>query len=483
MLTDPSFRRPISVALVGNPAAPNFLILDTSARTPSGRAMTLFLFDPRTRTVRNLGGHNEFRAPVKVLPWTESTALVLDTKADPETLYTGLQTGPGAIFKVDLLTAEVTPVFSDTTLKAPVSMAWLEPGVLAISDATADPNGPGTPGTGAIFRLNLAARTIRTFAYYQDWRTPGAICSDLHGGLLMVDRDATPYDTGGGYGSVFKVTDRGGIAKILVSRFFTSLRDVQAELDGDPLVADENTDPFGLGAAPGAMLRWMSGSFVPIASSPIFRNPFGLVIYGDPTPVNLLEAAADSTPEGIHLRWRSGPDESGAHWLVFRREAAGPLDPGDLDPAGYVPVGGDQDFRGAGPHEYLDRGVEGGRWYVYLVARVAPDGNVDYSPPLLAHAPGVVARLELLPPVPTPFSARTNFAFLVPAPGGRVRLEVFDVAGRRVRVLHDGPAVAGRHAAGWDGRDEAGRRLASGVYFARLSLGNETRDRRLVLMR
>jgi uncharacterized repeat protein (TIGR01451 family) len=483
MLTSPSLRRPVSVALVGNPAAPRLLILDALAVNQYRRHGTLFLFDAFTRELRNLGGHREFKAPVKVLAWTDTAALVLDAKADPDTLYSGSRTGPGAIFKVNLETEEITPVFSDTTWKMPASMTWLESGILAISDETADPNGPDTTGTGAIYRLDLARRELRVFATSQDWRTPGAICSDLHGGLLLVDRNATPSGASGGYGSVFKVNAQGGIAKTASSRFFVALRDVQAEPDGDPLVTDGDTDPYGLGRSPGAILRWMADRFVPISSSPMFRSPFGLVIFGEPTPVDLLEAAADSTGEGIRLHWRAGADESGAHWLIFRREAAGRDDPGDAAPEGYDPVGGDHDFRGAGPHEYLDRDVEGGQWYVYLVARVAPSGAVDYSAPLLAHAPGGVVRLELLPVVPSPFSGRTDFAFLVPAPGGRVRLAVFDVAGRRVRVLYDGPAVAGRHALGWDGRDEAGRRLASGVYFARLSLGDEARNRRLVLMR
>ncbi len=483
MLTSPSLRRPVSLALVGNAAAPRFLILDTLAVNQYYRRGTLFLFDPFTHELRNLGGHREFKAPVKVLAWTDTTALVLDAKADPDTLYTGSLIGPGAIFKVNLQTAEITPVFSDTTLKLPASMTWLEPGILAISDEKADLNGPDTTGIGAIYRLDLATRELRVFATSRDWRTPGAICSDLHGGLLIADRDATPWNVSGGHGAVFRMTAHGVISKTAMSRFFIALRDVQSELDGDPLVVDGNTDPYGLGLSPGAILRWVAGSFVPIASSPMFRDPSGVVIFGDPTPVSLLEAAADSTSEGIRLRWRAGADESGARWLIFRREAEGPDDPGDAAPEGYDPVGGDQDFRGAGPHEYLDRGVEGGGWYVYLVARVAPSGAVDYSAPLVAHAPGGVVRLELLPVVPSPFSGQTNFAFLVPAPGGRVRLAVFDVAGRRVRVLYDGQTVAGRHALGWDGRDDAGRRLASGVYFARLSLGDEAHNRRLVLMR
>ncbi len=483
MVTSPLFRRPTSVAMVGSSAAPRFLIADIAGRNQLNRIGTLFLFDPATREVRNIGGHIDFRGLVKVLPWTETTALVLDSKADPESLYSGTVVGPGAIFKVDLETAEITPVFSDTTLKAPLSMDWLQPGVLAIADSQADPNGSGTPGTGAIYRLNLASGDLQLFATSTDWRTPGAVCSDLHGGLLLVDRDATPYEAGGGYGSVFEITPQGTVSKISVSRFFVALRDVQAELDGDPLVTDGDADPYKVGGAPGALFRYVTGRHVPIASSRQFVDPGGFVIYGDPTPVDLLEAAADSVAEGIRLRWRAGPDESGVRWLLFRRTAGGPDDPGDATPAGYDPVGGDQEFLGAGPHEYLDRAVTGGQWYAYLVARVGTDGGVDYSAPLLAHAPGTVARLDLRPAAPSPFSGRTGFIFYVPAPGGRVRLEVFDVVGRRARVLHDAPAAPGRHALGWDGRDDSGRRLPSGVYFARLSLGDDTRTRRIVLTR
>jgi sugar lactone lactonase YvrE len=483
MMTSRLLRRPTSVALVGSSAAPRFLILDTVARTPSGRVGTVFLYDPVTGELLNLGGHRAFEAPVKVLPWTETTALVLDSKADPDSLHSGTMTGPGAIFRLDLDTETFTPVFSDTTLKMPVSMAWLAPGILAITDEKADPNGPRNSGIGAIYRLDLGTRNLRLFASSSDWRTPGPVCSDLHGGLLVVDRNATPIDVGGGYGSVYKVASDGTVARTYESRFFGDLRDVQAELDGDPLVADGKSDPYYLGGTPGAILRWVTGRFIPVSSSRVFRTPSGFVVYGDPTPVSALEAVADSTGEGIRLRWHGGTDESGARWLVYRREGTGPDDPGDAAPEGYDPVGGDHEFVGAGPHEYLDRGIEGGRWYVYLVARVSPDGGVDYSTPLKAHAPEGVARLELLPAAPSPFSARTNLAFMVPAPGGRAELAVFDVAGRRVRVLYDGPVVAGRYAVGWDGHDDRDQRLASGVYFARLSLGGETRNRRIVLMR
>lgn len=485
MLTSPLFRSPRSIALVGNSAAPRFLILDAQAPNQYQQPGTLYLFDPTTQELRNLGGHIAFNDPVKVLAWSDTEAFLLDAKADPDNLVNGAGSGPGAIFLVNLETAEITHVFSDTTLKMPASMAWLAPGILAISDQKVDLNGPA-PGRGAVYRLDVSTWELRPFASSSDWRTPGAVCSSGEGGLLLVDRDATPTDVGGGYGSVFRISPEGQVSFLTVSPFFRGLNDVQAEPNGGALVADDNADPYGFGGAPGAILRWnprVRGLFSPLASSRMFRNPSGFVAYGDPTPVELVEAGADSTGDGIRLRWRAGVDETGARWLIFRRQAIGPDDPGDAAPEGYDAVGGDREFRGPGPHEYLDGSVEGGRWYVYLLARVAPDGAVDYSVPLKARAPGRGVRLQLLPAVPSPFSASTSIGFLVPAADGRLCLAVFDVAGRRVRVLYDGPAIPGRQVLAWDGRDDAGRRLASGVYFARLSLGDDACHRRLVIMR
>lgn len=84
---------------------------------------------------------------------------------------------------------------------------------------------------------------------------------------------------------------------------------------------------------------------------------------------------------------------------------------------------------------------------------------------------------------PNPFNPTTRIRYALPAPGV-VSLRVFDASGRLVRVLLDrAPRDAGYHAAAWDGTDDAGRRLASGVYFYRLSLNDETWTKRMVLLK
>ena len=51
-----------------------------------------------------------------------------------------------------------------------------------------------------------------------------------------------------------------------------------------------------------------------------------------------------------------------------------------------------------------------------------------------------------------------------PAAARKVRLEIFDARGRLVRIVHDGVLAAGDHQLAWNGRDDSGRALASGVY-------------------
>ena len=68
---------------------------------------------------------------------------------------------------------------------------------------------------------------------------------------------------------------------------------------------------------------------------------------------------------------------------------------------------------------------------------------------------------------PNPFGSSTRLSFRLPEEA-RVRLAVYDVCGREVRVLEAGVLDPGSHVFGWDGRDAGGERLRAGVYLARL---------------
>jgi hypothetical protein len=95
---------------------------------------------------------------------------------------------------------------------------------------------------------------------------------------------------------------------------------------------------------------------------------------------------------------------------------------------------------------------------------------------------GTLGEVRLGPATPNPFNPVTEISYTIPA-AGRARLAVYDVSGRLVKVLADGHHEAGAHAAVWDGRNERGRLLGSGVYFARLEAGGNVSVRKLLMVK
>jgi flagellar hook assembly protein FlgD len=83
---------------------------------------------------------------------------------------------------------------------------------------------------------------------------------------------------------------------------------------------------------------------------------------------------------------------------------------------------------------------------------------------------------------PNPFNPSTNISFTLPS-AQQVRLEVFDILGRRVRMLADQRFEAGQHTITWDGNNQNRAEAPSGVYFYRLSGDGIDEARKMVLLR
>jgi hypothetical protein len=85
--------------------------------------------------------------------------------------------------------------------------------------------------------------------------------------------------------------------------------------------------------------------------------------------------------------------------------------------------------------------------------------------------------------VPNPFNPATTIRFTVPAGGGHVRLTVFDVAGARVRTLVDRYESQGPKSVVWNGTDQTGRPVPSGLYFYRLEAPGYSDTRKMLLLK
>jgi hypothetical protein len=95
---------------------------------------------------------------------------------------------------------------------------------------------------------------------------------------------------------------------------------------------------------------------------------------------------------------------------------------------------------------------------------------------------GGMARPALWKGSPNPFRESTEISFALAA-GGDVRFEIFDVQGRKVRSLSAGGISAGSHSIVWDGRDDEGSTVASGVYRVRMAEPACRETANLILLR
>jgi hypothetical protein len=122
----------------------------------------------------------------------------------------------------------------------------------------------------------------------------------------------------------------------------------------------------------------------------------------------------------------------------------------------------------------LDYDLQSRELIVYLTYEI---DTTDIDTPLLPES------FALRGAYPNPFNPSTTIAYDLPT-AVPVKLHVYDIAGRVVRVLRDGSVeLPGSHKVVWNGQDDAGRTVSSGTYFCRLIAGEYVQIRSLMLVR
>ena len=92
------------------------------------------------------------------------------------------------------------------------------------------------------------------------------------------------------------------------------------------------------------------------------------------------------------------------------------------------------------------------------------------------------AGYELLGNYPNPFNATTDIRFITPYEGD-VKIEIFNIKGQLIKTLVDGYIKPGIYSKTWDGSNNSGNEVSSGVYFCKLTAGGNVDTRKMVLMK
>jgi hypothetical protein len=182
------------------------------------------------------------------------------------------------------------------------------------------------------------------------------------------------------------------------------------------------------------------------------------------------------------LQWNHSVSEDAEGAMIRYRTDAFPTGPGDGILLAEIPgVPGEA-------AEYLHDDLDEGTTYYYaayaydldenISTAVLTEGTPSATTPVAEERPLVAeADLECYP---NPFNPDVHLSFSIGSPG-QVDLAIYDARGRLVRRLCDGTLSAGGHQFHWDGRDEEGQQMPSGVYFCRYEIERKVVSRKVIM--
>jgi hypothetical protein len=128
---------------------------------------------------------------------------------------------------------------------------------------------------------------------------------------------------------------------------------------------------------------------------------------------------------------------------------------------------------------YIDKTVQPGFTYTYTLEALAVSGSFLSAPVEVSMPP---LQAALLQNRPNPFNPVTRIPYIVPV-SSLATLRVYATDGSLVRTLVNRMTPAGAHEAFWDGRDDSGKPVASGIYFYQLNTGKTTLSRKMLLLK
>ncbi|MBN2354910.1 T9SS type A sorting domain-containing protein, partial [candidate division KSB1 bacterium] len=205
-------------------------------------------------------------------------------------------------------------------------------------------------------------------------------------------------------------------------------------------------------------------------------NPLHIMVIprtNEVIPVELASFQAIPVQDGVRLSWQTASESNNYGFQIQRRISR--ADSWQI--IGFVEGYGTSSD--AHNYTFVDKQpVEGINHY--RLCQLDTDGALDYSQEVsvTVQAP---RHLELRQNYPNPFNPDTEIGFYISRTvEGNATLHIYNLLGQNIRTLVDETASAGYHRIRWDGCDEYGRQVGSGIYLYRLKVGEQVKVRKMI---
>jgi hypothetical protein len=214
-----------------------------------------------------------------------------------------------------------------------------------------------------------------------------------------------------------------------------------------------------------------------VTSNGTYTNP------GDASlPVEMTNLVASASREqGVVVEWRveSETDCAGFHVLRSLEQDGGY----QQITAETNMISGRGSASDAKDYQFIDRNVETGKVYWYKIVEVSTDGKRETFGPISVTALSPIpVEFGFSEGYPNPFNPETTVNYQT-ALDGNISVIVYNIMGKQIRALVRESKPAGYYKSNWNGRDDQGNAVPSGIYFIRMQSGEFNKVRKVILMK
>ncbi len=197
------------------------------------------------------------------------------------------------------------------------------------------------------------------------------------------------------------------------------------------------------------------------------------IYVSSPTAVEFASFEAQTDKNAVYLKWATISETENYGFEVCRKSADE-----QFQKIGFVKGFGtttEPQF-----YQFIDSELPVGS-YQYQLRQIDFDGKVNYSPILnvKVEAPG---KFQLSQNYPNPFNQETILKFEIPVTG-KIELNVYNMLGQKVKTLAETQFSPGYFSVPWNGTDDFGRILPSGIYYYQLKYQDFQATRRMIIVR
>jgi hypothetical protein len=196
--------------------------------------------------------------------------------------------------------------------------------------------------------------------------------------------------------------------------------------------------------------------------------------WGVKVKVELVNFACNVTPyQGVDLTWETAVESQLSGFNVLRAMQK----EGDYTKINEALIPPSENGR----YDFTDHLIAGGHLYYYKVEEVGMDGVKTLHGPVMAEAP-LPKEFNLAQNFPNPFNPETSIRFDVPKLT-YMTLEVYNILGQKVRTLLQQQIEPGYHVMLWDGNNDQGMKVSSGIYYYRISSAEFSSTKKMALLK